>query len=74
MPQEWMKEIWTRHRGKLAGALAGFLLGLLMAAVGIFWAIVIFALTVGGFLLGRRFDEDQEGLSEWLERLWQDRR
>lgn len=74
MPQEWARGIWTRHRGKLVGALAGFFLGVLMATVGVFWAIVIFGLTAGGFLLGRRFDEDEEGLSEWLERLWQDRR
>lgn len=74
MADDKWKALWARHRGKLVGALCGFLLGVLMAVVGVFWGLVIFGLTAGGFLLGRRFDEDREGLEEWLERLFQERR
>lgn len=74
MGEERWRAIWHRHRGKLTGAAAGFLLGVLMATVGVFWGLVIFALTAVGFVLGRRFDEDREGWEEWLDRLFQERR
>ncbi len=74
MADEKWAAFWNRHRGKLIGALCGFLLGVLMAVVGVFWGLVIFVLTAAGFVLGRRFDEDREGLAEWLDRLFQERR
>lgn len=74
MTEDGLKAFWERHRGKLTGALAGFFLGALMALVGVFWGIVIFGLTAAGFVLGRRFDEDREGLEAWLDRILQDRR
>lgn len=71
---EWIRVLWTHHRGKLVGALAGFFLGILMVAVGFFWAIVIFGLIVGGVVLGHRFDVDRESLDELLDRIFHDRR
>lgn len=72
--REAWKRLWARHRGKIVGAGAGFLFGVLLMAVGLFWAIVIAAFTVAGYVVGSRWDEGQEGLAELLDRIMQGRR
>jgi hypothetical protein len=37
--------------------------------VGVGGALLIAALTAVGYWVGRRFDEDEELLSDWLERM-----
>lgn len=69
MWEPWARELWRHHRGKLVGAAAGFLFGLLWRWVGLFWALLIAALTVTGYWLGRMFDEDEDALVQLLERL-----
>lgn len=70
MWQEWLKDLLARHRGKVIGAGLGFLAGLLLMLVGFFWALVIAALTIGGYLLGRRYDDDRAAFADWLERFF----
>lgn len=67
--RELGQAIWSRHRGKLLGTAGGFLLGVLIMWVGLFWAIFIGALTVAGYLLGQRLDEEPEGITDLLERM-----
>lgn len=77
MEQHWWRELLDRYRGRLIGTAAGFVLGLLIMWVGVFWALVIGLLSLAGYQLGRRFDEagdGMEGLSEFLDRILQGRR
>ncbi len=74
MERELWQRLWARHRGKLLGAAAGFLFGVLLMTVGLFWAIVIAAFTAAGYVLGSRVDEGQEGLAELLDKILQGRR
>ncbi len=66
--------LWSRHRGKLLGSAAGFALGVLIMWVGLLWAAFIAALTVAGYAVGQRLDEEPEGLADLLERVMQGRR
>ncbi len=73
--REEFRDWWWRHRGKALGALFGFMIGLLFWAVGLFWGIFITALTIAGYLAGKRFDDEgEEGLAELISRILGDRR
>lgn len=72
--RELAHALWSRHRGKLLGAAAGFVLGVLIMWVGLLWAAFIAALTVAGYVVGQRLDEEPEGLADLLERVMQGRR
>lgn len=66
---------WERHRGKAVGAAIGFACGLLLWLVGVLWGLVIISLTVLGYALGQRYDEEgREGLEGFLDRIFGDRR
>ncbi len=42
--------------------------------VGFFWAAFIALLTVAGYAVGQRMDEEPEGLADLLDRIIQSRR
>ena len=69
MDRTVIRELWQQHRGKIVGAVIGFAFGLLIRWVGLGWALLILALTTVGYWIGRRFDEDDEALAEWIERM-----
>lgn len=66
--EEWRRYL-ARHRGKVVGSVAGLGVGLAIMWLGILWTLFL-AFTVGvGYLIGRHWDGDQDGLSSWIERL-----
>ena len=68
-----LREIWKallqHHRGKLAGTGVGLLFGFAVMLVGPLWALFISFCAGVGYIVGRRFDEDEEGLAEAIEEL-----
>ena len=63
------QEAWARHAGKITGAAAGFVFGLLVMWVGLFWTLFIAAATWIGYVLGSRLDDGTFEAPEWWERL-----
>ena len=61
--------VWAidNHPGKLIGTSVGFVLGLLMVTLGFWRTLVLTLLTILGFMLGKRQDDD-ESITTWLER------
>lgn len=62
------RQLWLRHSGKIAGALAGFLLGLFVMWVGLGWALFIGLTAFLGYWVGARVDMGARDVPEWLER------
>ena len=58
-----------RHRGKLAGAVIGFLVALAIKEWGILWTLFIALAVTAGYFIGRYLDGDQQGLAAWIDRL-----
>ncbi len=66
--QQWWKEILKNHRGKVLGAGAGLVIGLMIMKFGLFWSLFILVCVTVGFLVGRRLDETKEDFVELLEK------
>lgn len=66
MDQNW-REYFEDNKGKLVGAVLGFLVGLLIIAVGFFKAFFVIICTFFGFYLGMKRD-DREDIFKVLER------
>jgi len=66
-------EDWRRwligHRGRIGGSVLGLLIAVAIMAWGILWTLFIGLAILVGFVVGRYVDGDQEGLSEWIDRL-----
>lgn len=67
--QEILQEQWRRHRFKTIGALAGLTFALLVVWLGLLWTLFIVFCTGVGYWIGKRLDEEPEGLAETIERL-----
>lgn len=61
-------EILLSHRGKMIGALLGLLLALMIMRFGLLWTAFIVLCTFVGYHIGKRFDENKEGIIEIVER------
>ena len=62
------QEIWRAHSGKIMGVLIGFVLGLLILAIGFFQAQFVLICMIVGYVIGKRID-DKEDLMEILDKL-----
>lgn len=69
MDREQLLLIWRQHSAKIVGSLAGFLIGLFIMWIGLFWTLVIAATTMGGYWIGARVDSEPGYVPEWIERL-----
>ncbi|HCW51967.1 MAG TPA: hypothetical protein DGR79_07920 [Clostridiales bacterium] len=58
-----------RNRGRLLGVTIGLLFGLSVKWLGLLWTVFISACAVAGYLIGKKLDENQEGLLEFLDRV-----
>lgn len=68
MWQEIVNGLLTRHRGKTIGALLGFVLSLLVIKYGLLITLFIVFSSWLGYYIGKRFDDNKEGLLEIIER------
>lgn len=58
-----------RHRGKILGIIIGLWAGFGIRFLGLLWTLFISACVFVGYFVGRRLDENQEGLLEFLDRV-----
>ncbi len=65
---QWL-QFWLRHRGKIVGAVLGFVIAVAIKKWGILWTLFIALAVLVGYTVGRYFDGDQEGLLSWIDRL-----
>ena len=54
------QEIWRAHSGKIVGVSIGFILGLLILAVGFFQALFVLFCMVVGYFVGERIDDKED--------------
>lgn len=64
-----LAEVWSHHRGKIVGSLAGLFGGVMVMIVGILWALFIGFCVVVGYLVGKRLDDEQEEVIDILDRI-----
>jgi uncharacterized membrane protein len=57
---ERLLELVLQHKGKLAGAVIGLVISLLIIALGFLRAVFVLSCLVGGFYVGARFDGTAE--------------
>lgn len=66
------KELWTelaeRHRFKVLGSLAGLVFALLVMRYGLLWTLFITFCAGAGYWVGKRLDDEPEGIGEIIER------
>lgn len=72
MDLEQIARVLQDHRGKVLGALAGLVFGLLTAFLGFGKAFFIGLCVLIGYFIGRRWDKRQ-GFQDLLERLFRGR-
>ncbi|MHB8927173.1 MAG: DUF2273 domain-containing protein [Bacillota bacterium] len=63
------KELFENHRGKTLGSLIGLAISLSIYKLGFLWTIFITICVFVGYQVGRRMDEEKEGLMDILDRL-----
>jgi uncharacterized membrane protein len=63
----------TRNPGRVLGAVAGFVVGVLLFTIGPAKTIVILVLTLAGYLIGR-FRDDGRPLSDQIHDLFNRKR
>jgi uncharacterized membrane protein len=63
--------VWgiDNHPGKFIGTTVGFVLGLLMAVLGFWRALVIVLFIAVGFIVGKRQDDNKDILA-WLKKFF----
>lgn len=64
-----LKDFFIRHRGKVIGSVIGLVIALLIIHYGFLRALFICALTIIGYVVGKRLDDEQSGLGELLDRI-----
>ena len=62
------QEIWRAHSGKNMGVSIGFILGILILAIGFLQALFVMFCMVVGYVIGKWID-DKEDLMEILDKL-----
>lgn len=68
MEPKFINQLWQDHRGKIIGAVSGFLLGILIILFGFFQTLFVTACMVIGYVIGKRIDE-KEDIVEILDKL-----
>ncbi|MHB0886615.1 MAG: DUF2273 domain-containing protein [Bacillota bacterium] len=63
------KELFENHRGKTLGSVIGLAISLSIYKLGFLWTIFITICVFVGYQVGRRMDEEKEGLMDILDRL-----
>ena len=71
MWKDLLTDLVTHHRGKVLGSLIGLVLALMVIRFGILWTIFIALCVAAGYFVGKRFDDDKDGLFDVFERFWQ---
>lgn len=69
MWERFLRDVWPNHYGKITGSVVGFLFGVAIMIFGFFWAILISALVVVGYLVGKKIDEEDEDFKESIARM-----
>ncbi|MEJ6950089.1 DUF2273 domain-containing protein [Natronospora cellulosivora (SeqCode)] len=49
-------ELFKYNKGKILGALLGFIFGLLLLFIGLWRTLVVFFCTIAGYYIGSRWD------------------
>jgi len=63
-----MQEILRNHRGKVIGAVVGFIFGLLTVVLG-FWKTFFVTLCIAiGYFIGKRMD-DNDDFKKWVNKI-----
>lgn len=62
------REIWEQHSGKIVGATAGLLIGILIITFGFFRTLFVLLCIVAGYIIGKKIDE-KEDLMDILDKL-----
>ncbi|MHC1746079.1 MAG: DUF2273 domain-containing protein [Negativicutes bacterium] len=62
------REIWEQHSGKIIGATAGLLIGILIITFGFFRTLFVLLCIIAGFIIGKKIDE-KEDLMDILDKL-----
>ncbi|MBC7344531.1 MAG: DUF2273 domain-containing protein [Clostridia bacterium] len=57
--------LWRQHRGKILGVAGGLAFGLLVVALGFWWAIFVLGCMIFGYWVGMRVDEGESLRSLW---------
>lgn len=68
MMTDEVKQFLARNRGRIIGALAGLIIAMLIIHYGFFRALFICAMVAIGYIIGKRLDDEQSGLSDLLDR------
>lgn len=72
---EWAPFWWVtlqflrRHRGKITGLVIGLWVGFGILKLGVLWTLFISLCAGLGYFIGKRLDDNQEGLLEFLDRV-----
>ncbi|NLC63981.1 MAG: DUF2273 domain-containing protein [Thermoanaerobacterales bacterium] len=61
-------DAWQRHRGKILGIAIGFLIGLIIIAIGFFKALFVVFCAVIGYYIGTASDNGQ-GIKDLLDKI-----
>ncbi len=70
MRDQFSSENVDKHKGKIAGVVAGFILGLLLVNYGIIKTLFIVVCMIIGIMLGRRWDNDERNsILEYLDKM-----
>ncbi|TYP51638.1 DUF2273 domain-containing protein [Thermosediminibacter litoriperuensis] len=61
-------ELWQQHRGKILGAILGFLVGVLILVFGFLKAIFLISCAFLGYYIGKLLDK-KESLRDILDKI-----
>jgi hypothetical protein len=65
----FLLQFLRRHRGKVAGVTIGIWVGFGVMQLGVLWTLFISSCVGIGYFIGRRLDDSQEGLLDFLDRV-----
>jgi uncharacterized membrane protein len=65
-----LREFFAHHRGKFWGSVLGFVVSVMVMKLGLMWTLFICLAVVVGYVVGKHVDDEQEHLTEALERLF----
>lgn len=63
-----VKQYLAKYRGRIIGSLAGLIIACLIIHYGFLRAMFICAMVVIGYVVGKRIDDEDSGLSDLLDR------